>query len=340
MREDESANDRTTARPATGALRVDVEALHRAISKGEAALRVDALPGVRAEELRAALPRLRRRLLNAAKVDQSHWNRPAKPTRALNGSPVLYATSVDLAIVALLSATEITWQFSRSEQGRMFTHVAPGPGSEQPERLYVDGSSSVIDAASALIVSHRGNAGGRVLVDRRAIYCAHCDAPLVWVNTPRTGPLAQDSCPSRTERGTFALPGAPSSAEVRRADARARDAARWHSRAKEIQRAADREANKAVRRALLAEARAAEVAAGRPDDKDARRAAAQATSTTARVRLAVARAAGRDRVVRAEAVTPGADSLAVRRDGLVLPPRGTEPGEGDRALPRPVARRY
>lgn len=129
---------------------------------------------------------------------------PAKwrvaPAGSLSGAPVIEATRLEIAIVSLLSNTDVNWQFSSTPQGHVFASVSNGYTREESERDYVSGLSVVIDTVAGVIERHRKGKGGRVFVTSRHVECAECKRVVAWVNEPGTRATAFQACPGVRRR--------------------------------------------------------------------------------------------------------------------------------------------
>lgn len=102
------------------------------------------------------------------------------PSRQLKGAPIVDTSEIELAIVAILSATTNPWQFSSTPDGRMFTGTRLGYHKEE-ERTYVAGLSDVLDTTASVIESHRAGLGGRVYLQRQVVECAECKLVMAWL---------------------------------------------------------------------------------------------------------------------------------------------------------------
>lgn len=149
-----------------------------------------AMYGIEPEVLAQAHARLRERASGSLSQEDRlrrrvpRWRTP--PSAALKGAPVIAADDVEVAIVAILSATSGNWQFSSTPHGDVFTHQLRGY-SRESDREYLSGLSDVLDTTADLIESHRGGLGGRVYVTSRYVECAECQRVMAWLNDTGSG---------------------------------------------------------------------------------------------------------------------------------------------------------
>ncbi len=174
---------------AATAQRAHVSAMELVMSRMNGT-RGDGVAGLAPDIARQAFARLRERAAGGdwqgdrLRRRAARWRTP--PSRSLVGAPVISADSVEIAIVAILSATYGNWQFSSTPAGDVFTHQRRGY-SREAEREYVAGLSDVLDATADLIGAHRGGLGGRVYVSPHLVECAECQRVMAWINEPGSG---------------------------------------------------------------------------------------------------------------------------------------------------------